>query len=127
MIFAANRASAESTTVTTSPVSTSLIEDNAIASFYGGSFFDGRQTANQEIFNSNAMTAAHRTLPFNTQVLVTDLDTGAQVQVRINDRGPFAKDSAGNFTRSIDLSKGAATVLGTIQKGLARVRLERVL
>lgn len=119
MFFAARRASA-------SESASDLIEDNAKASFYGGAFFDGRQTANQEIFNSNAMTAAHRTLPFNTKVLVTDLDTGAQVVVRINDRGPFPKDANGNFTRSIDLSKGAAEVLGTIQKGLARVRLERV-
>lgn len=105
---------------------TSLISAETTASFYGPGF-NGRQTANQEIFNQNAMTAASRTLPFNTNVLVTDLDTGAQVTVRINDRGPFAKDANGNFTRDIDLSMGAAQILGIVQKGLARVRLERVI
>lgn len=98
-----------------------------VASFYGPGF-DGRQTANQEIFDQNAMTAAHRTLPFNTKVLVTDLETGNQVAVRINDRGPFAKNKDGsiNTSRIIDLSMGAARQLGIIDRGLANVRLESV-
>lgn len=86
------------------------------ASWYGPDFH-GRQTANGEKYDQNGLTAAHRTLPFNTQVLVENLDNGKTVQVRINDRGPFAKD------RIIDLSKGAATKVEMIGPGTARVRL----
>jgi len=89
------------------------------ASWYGPGFH-GRTTANGEKFNQNAMTAAHKTLPFNTKVRVTDLDTRKSVVVRINDRGPYAKG------RIIDLSKGAAKKLGMIEKGHARVRLDIV-
>ncbi len=64
------------------------------------------------------MTAAHRTLPFGTRVLVTNLDNGQTVVVRINDRGPF------HSNRIIDLSTGAARILGLVQSGVARVRLE---
>jgi rare lipoprotein A len=107
------------------PSSGTFIEEGT-ASFYGPGF-DGRQTANQEIFDQNALTAAHRTLPFNTRVLVTDLDNGRSVVVRVNDRGPFVKNSAGQFTRCIDLSVGSAAAIGLdIQRGLAHVRLERV-
>lgn len=101
-----------------------LIEEG-IASFYGPGFH-GRLTANGETFDQMAMTAAHRTLPFNTRVKVTDLDTGASVVVRINDRGPFTKKN-GVFARCIDLSVGAAAAIGLdIQRGLARVRLEKL-
>jgi rare lipoprotein A len=88
-----------------------------MASWYGPGFH-GNQSASGEIFNENAMTAAHRTLPFGTLVQVTNLDNGRTVTVRINDRGPF---SGG---RVIDLSAGAARVLGLIQSGVAPVRLE---
>ena len=86
------------------------------ASWYGPGFH-GKLTANGEVFDQEAMTAAHKTLRFNTRVLVTDLETGQQVTVRINDRGPFV---AG---RIIDLSKGAARALGTLEKGVTRVEL----
>ncbi|GAB5410804.1 MAG: hypothetical protein BalsKO_31690 [Balneolaceae bacterium] len=86
------------------------------ASWYGPDFH-GRQTANGEKYDMNGLTAAHRTLPFNTQVLVENLDNGKTVEVRINDRGPFAKD------RIIDLSKGAATKVDMIGPGTARVRI----
>ena len=106
--------------------SRTLVESDAVASFYGPGF-NGRQTANGEIFDQNALTAAHRTLPFGTRVIVTDLESGRSVIVRINDRGPFAKRSDGSFSRSIDLSVGAAAAIGLdIQRGLARVRLERI-
>jgi len=102
------------------------LNDDVTASFYGPNFH-GRLTANGEIFDQNAMTAAHRSLPFNTRVLVTDLDSGRSVLVRINDRGPFTKRSDGSFAREIDLSVGAAAAIGLdIQRGLARVRLELV-
>ena len=89
------------------------------ASFYGfNDGFHGRQTANGEIFNTNKMTAAHKTLPFGSQVRVTDKDTGRSVIVRINDRGPYVHG------RIIDLSYAAAKKLGMVQKGVARVKIE---
>ena len=77
-------------------------------------------SGNGETYNMNAMTAAHKTLPMNTMVRVTNLGNGAQTTVRINDRGPFV---AG---RIIDLSKAAATSIGMIGTGTARVKLEVV-
>ena len=92
-------------------------EMTGTASWYGPGFH-GKKTANGETFNQNAMTAAHKTLPFNTKVRVTDLDTKKSVVVRINDRGPYAKG------RIIDLSKKAAEKLGMKDKGHARVKLD---
>ena len=92
---------------------------SGIASWYGPDFH-GKKTSNGETYNMNAMTAAHKTLPMNTMVRVTNLDNGAQTTVRINDRGPFV---AG---RIIDLSKAAATSIGMIGAGTARVKLEVV-
>ena len=88
------------------------------ASYYGRRFH-GRRTANGERFDMNAMTAAHRTLPFGTRLRVMDLATGRTVVVRINDRGPF-----GDRGRILDLSQGAARQLGILSRGHARVRLE---
>lgn len=87
------------------------------ASYYAGSFH-GRRTASGEKYDKNALTAAHRTLPFGTYVRVTELSSGRAVVVRINDRGPF---KAG---RVIDLSERAARELGFLAKGVAAVRLE---
>jgi rare lipoprotein A len=102
--------------VDTSPGSLKRIQEG-MASFYGGDFH-GRKTANGEIYDMYTMTAAHRALPFNTRVLVTNLDNGKEVEVRINDRGPFIKG------RIIDLSYGAARKIGMVGPGTARVRLE---
>ncbi|MEN9218484.1 MAG: septal ring lytic transglycosylase RlpA family protein [Gloeomargarita sp. DG_2_bins_126] len=87
------------------------------ASWYGPGF-QGRRTASGEPFNPQALTAAHRTLPFGTQVRVTNLRNGQSVVVRINDRGPHVPG------REIDISTGAAQVLGLISMGTAPVRLE---
>ena len=87
------------------------------ASWYGPGFH-GRKTANGEIFNQNALTAAHRSLPFGTKVKVTNLRNGRSVIVRINDRGPF---SGG---RIVDLSAAAARVIGMKSSGVAPVRLQ---
>jgi rare lipoprotein A (peptidoglycan hydrolase) len=94
-----------------------------LASFYGPGFH-GKETANGEIFNQRAMTAAHRTLPLGTVVRVTNLENGRSVVVRINDRGPYGR----NYRRGtiIDMSKGAAQRLRFIQDGLVRVRVEVV-
>ncbi|HIK08474.1 MAG TPA: septal ring lytic transglycosylase RlpA family protein [Trichormus sp. M33_DOE_039] len=88
-----------------------------VASFYG-SGFHGRPTATGERFNSEAMTAAHRSLPFGTKVRVTNTRNGRSVVVRINDRGPYIRG------RVIDLSTGAARVLGMIGSGIAPVKIE---
>jgi rare lipoprotein A len=88
-----------------------------IASFYGTKF-QGRRTANGEIFNTIEMTAAHRTLPFGTQLRVTNLRNGKSVVVRVNDRGPHLRG------RIIDLSKAAAKKIGITRTGTARVKLE---
>ncbi len=78
----------------------------------------GKRTANGESFNPMGMTAAHRTLPFGTKVLVTNLRNGRTVVVRINDRGPFIKG------RVIDLSLGAARIVRLNQSGIAKVKFE---
>ncbi len=88
-----------------------------VASYYGKRFH-GRLTANGERFNMNAMTAAHKTLPFGTRLRVTNLANGRSVTVRINDRGPYI---AG---RTIDLSRGAAAKIGMIHRGHARVKAD---
>jgi rare lipoprotein A len=92
------------------------ILDTGIASWYGPEFH-GRPTANGETFNMNDLTAAHRTLPFNTMLRVENLDNGKSVSVRINDRGPYV----GN--RIIDLSRKAAREIDMIGTGTARVAL----
>lgn len=88
-----------------------------IASWYGRGFH-GRSTANGEIYDMKAMTAAHRTLPMPSLVRVTNLENGRQVVVRINDRGPFARG------RIIDMSRQAARLLRFERRGTARVRVQ---
>lgn len=90
--------------------------ETGIASWYGPNFH-GKLTANGEVYDMDGLTAAHRTLPFNTEVVVENLDTGKSIRVRINDRGPFAKN------RIIDLSRAAASSIDMIAPGTARVRL----
>lgn len=87
------------------------------ASWYGERF-DGRSTASGEIFDSRLLTAAHRTLPFQTVVRVTELESRKSVVVKINDRGPYTEG------RVIDLAKGAAEELGMIRAGVVEVRVE---
>lgn len=91
--------------------------EEGIASWYGPKFH-GKKTSNGEIFNMYAMTAAHRVLPMNTMVRVTNLDNGKTADLRINDRGPFV----GN--RIIDLSFAAAREIDMIGPGTAKVRVE---
>ncbi|HEY3916247.1 MAG TPA: septal ring lytic transglycosylase RlpA family protein [Stellaceae bacterium] len=88
-----------------------------LASWYGP-HFSGKRTADGERLNANALTAAHRTLPINTMVRVTDLENGRSVVVRINDRGPYHRG------RIIDVSAEAARMLGMQGDGVARVRIE---
>lgn len=94
-------------------------DETGIASWYGPQFHKQR-TANGEIFDMNEISAAHPILPMPSYVEVTNLNNGRQLVVRINDRGPFAKD------RIIDLSRRAAQLLGFDQTGTAPVRVRRV-
>lgn len=88
------------------------------ASWYGPGLY-GRKTASGEVLRQGTLTAAHRTLPFGTCLRVTNLENGQVVEVRVNDRGPYA----GN--RIVDLSEAAARALGMHGRGVTRVRLER--
>lgn len=89
-------------------------KSSGLASWYGPGFH-GRKTASGERFNTSALTAAHRSLPFGTRVKVTNLRTGRAVVVRINDRGPFVGG------RVIDLSRASARAIGVA--GVAPVQL----
>jgi rare lipoprotein A len=92
-------------------------EEQGIASWYGVPF-DGHRTSNGEIYDMRQLTAAHRTLPFNSIVRVTNLSNGMHVDVRINDRGPFVAN------RVIDLSLAAAQAIQMVGTGTAPVRLD---
>ena len=90
-----------------------------MASYYGKEM-SGRRTANGERFNPAGLTAAHRSLPFGTKLKVTNLRNGKTVVVRVSDRGPFARG------RVIDLSYGAASAIGMVGLGTARVKIARL-
>ncbi|RMZ59330.1 septal ring lytic transglycosylase RlpA family protein [Chryseobacterium nematophagum] len=89
------------------------------ASFYHDKF-NGRKTANGEIFDNSKFTAANRTLPFGTKVRVTNLNNGKEVVVRINDRGPY------HASRSLDMSKAAFDEIGNIASGTIPIEYEIV-
>ena len=91
--------------------------ETGIASWYGVPYH-GRRAASGEIYDMEQLTAAHRTLPFDTWVEVTNLDNGKHVDVRITDRGPFVDG------RIIDLSRAAARQIDMLGPGIARVRLK---
>jgi len=93
--------------------------ERGVASWYGPGFH-GNRTSSGEIYNTADLTAAHPTLPHGTRVVVTNLSNGKSVEVRINDRGPFAKG------RVIDLSHAAARAIGLVGPGTAEVRIESI-
>jgi rare lipoprotein A len=88
-----------------------------VASWYG-SDFHGKETSSGEVYDMYELTCAHNTLPLGTMVMVTNLENGNSVEVKVNDRGPFVKD------RIIDLSYAAAKILGMYEKGTAMVKVE---
>lgn len=102
-----------------SPISRSLGTQEGLASYYSTEFH-GRKTSSGEMFDKDALTAAHRTYPFGTILLVTNQKNGKQVEVKVNDRGPVKPE------RIIDLSYGAAKEIDMVRDGLVRVRLEVV-
>ncbi|HSD11151.1 MAG TPA: septal ring lytic transglycosylase RlpA family protein [Candidatus Binatia bacterium] len=93
--------------------------ETGTASWYGPGFI-GNRTSSGEVYKLSHMTAAHPTLPLGTRVMVTNLENGRTVEVRLNDRGPFAKG------RIIDLSRAAAHEIGLIGPGTAQVRVESI-
>ena len=92
-------------------------DETGIASWYGPNFH-AKETANGEVFDQNAVTAAHKTLPLPCYVRVTNLENGRSIVVRVNDRGPYVA------SRIIDLSRRSAQLLGTEGQGTARVRVQ---
>ena len=90
--------------------------DEGMISYYAEKFH-GRKTASGEIFDKNALTAAHRSLPFGTKIEVTNLDNGKSVTVEVNDRGPYAEN------RILDLSPAAARKLGMMGKGTVKAKM----
>jgi rare lipoprotein A len=92
------------------------MSETGLASWYGPEF-QGRRTSNGEVFDMYQLTAAHRDLPLGTWILVTNLDNGRAVEVRVNDRGPFVSD------RILDLSYAAADLLGMVGPGVVPVRI----
>ncbi|MEO1311725.1 MAG: septal ring lytic transglycosylase RlpA family protein [Pseudomonadota bacterium] len=105
--------------VTYTPAADDRYDAVGIASWYGRQF-DGKRTANGEIFDMNDLSAAHKTLPLPSIVEVTNLQNGRSIRVRLNDRGPFKNN------RIIDLSRAAAVELGFFEAGLAEVRVRYV-
>jgi rare lipoprotein A len=91
-------------------------EEVGIASWYGADFH-GRKTSNGETYNMHGLTAAHKVLPMDTWLLVTNQENGKEITVRVNDRGPFAKE------RIIDLTRTGAKNLGFLDQGTARVKI----
>jgi rare lipoprotein A len=94
-----------------------IYTEEGIASWYGPPY-DKRRGANGEVFNKDALTAAHRTLPMNSLIKVTNLSSGQSVIVRVTDRGPFVPD------RALDLSLASAKAIGVWRPGVARVRID---
>ena len=88
-------------------------------SWYGPGFH-GRRTANGEIFDTNELTMAHRSLAFGSRVRVTNLDNGRSIVVRVNDRGPYVRG------RIADLSHAAASQLGFVEDGIIQARIELI-
>lgn len=96
-----------------------IYKNNVIISYYAEAFH-GKKTSNGEFFNMNDFTCAHKTLPFNTILKITNLKNGKSIQVRVNDRGPFV------VGREVDVSKAAALKLDMIKSGTCRAKLEIV-
>lgn len=105
-------------TVNTSAVK--LIDRGTLKASWYGPKFHGKFTANGEVYDQMALTAAHKSLSFGTLLKITNPKNGKSVIVRINDRGPYIEG------RELDLSKGAAIELGMLEKGVARVKVREV-
>ena len=119
-VVAENVVTVEEETIT---ADRSLVEfvdkGNMKASWYGPGFH-GRKTANGEVYDQNSFTAAHKSLKFGTLLKITNLKNNKSVVIRINDRGPYIHG------RDLDLSKAAASELGMVRKGVAKLKVEEI-
>lgn len=106
--------SAVAETALTTPI---VSEEYGIASYYGDEFH-GRKTANGERYDKNALSCAHKSLPFGTRVRITRLDNGKSIVLRVNDRGPYTKGYI------VDLSRRAAELMGMMKVGIVKAKLE---
>ena len=97
---------------------TSLATEPGNASWYGESW-NGRKTASGEIFDSSKNTCAHNKLKMGTVIKVTNVENGKSVTCKVNDRGGFAK-----YGRILDMSKGSFSVIGNVNKGVIKVRID---
>lgn len=97
-----------------------LIEKRTLIATWYGPRFHGKKTANGEVYDEMAFTAAHKQYKFGTLLKVTNPSNGKHVIVRINDRGPY------HPIRELDLSKGAAIALGVLEKGVSRLQVEEI-
>ena len=98
---------------------------DGMASWYGPGFH-GQNMANGQVYDMNDIVVAHRTLPLGRRVKITNLDNGKSIIAPVLDRGPYVKNSKGEYTREIDLSYGVALELGTIKKGVVPVKIEPI-
>lgn len=98
---------------------------DGLASWYGPGFH-GQNMANGQVYDMHSIVVAHRTLPLGTKVKVTNLDNGRSIIAPVLDRGPYVKNSNGEYTREIDLSYGVALELGTIKKGVVLTKIEPI-
>jgi len=111
-------ATVKENTVNTSAVE--LIDRGTMKASWYGPKFHGKMTANGEVYDQMALTAAHKSLSFGTLLKITNPKNGRSVIVRINDRGPYIEG------RDLDLSKGAAIELGILRRGVARLKIQEV-
>jgi len=111
-------ATVKENTVNTSAVE--LIDRGTMKASWYGPKFHGKMTANGEVYDQMALTAAHKSLSFGTLLKITNPKNGRSVIVRINDRGPYIEG------RNLDLSKGAAIELGILRRGVARLKIQEV-
>lgn len=117
ILLATIAATAAARAESAAPAHPALFSQSGRASYYDSSL-EGNTTADGSIFDGDAFTAAHRSLPFGTVVRVTNLANGRMVKVRVNDRGPFTRRLV------IDLSEAAARELGMFRRGIAKVTLK---
>lgn len=104
----------------TTPAAPEFVDHGTFTASWYGKKFDGRETANGEIYDETALTAAHKSLPFGTILKVTNPRNNKTVFVRINDRGPYIEG------RDLDLSKASAKALGVLRKGVVKVKIEEL-
>ena len=118
--FAEKVASIEEETVTADRTLVKFIDKGTMKASWYGPGFHGQKTANGEIYDQMAFTAAHKSLKFGTLLKITNLKNNNSVVVRINDRGPYIHG------RDLDLSKAAALELGFLRKGVSKIKVEEI-